>query len=64
MNYTLLDSTKRLFVSRHFLVFIASIIGLFFNKLTGDQFSLLMLYVLGTSTIEKYKDVIKIGGNK
>ena len=51
----------RLFLSRHFLIFCAGVLFMYLRLLTGDQFCLLMLYVLGTGTIDKYKDNIHIG---
>lgn len=55
------ETLKRLFLSRHFLVFIASILLIVFNKIDPNTFFWLMVLVMGTNTLEKMKDNIKIG---
>jgi hypothetical protein len=61
-TFNLNDCFKRLFFSRHFLIYAAGLFALFFNKINGNEFCLLMLYVLGTSSIDKFKDNFKFGG--
>lgn len=53
---------SRIFISRHFLVFIVSVIMLIFDKINGDEFVWLMTAFLGSNLLTKVKDNFKFGG--
>jgi len=53
---------SRIFISRHFLVFLAATILIFFDKINGDQFVWLMMAFLGSNLLTKVKDNFKFGG--
>jgi len=57
----LLTELRRLFFSRHSLLFYASTIFLIFGKINGDQFVWLMGLFVGSNSLDKLKDNIKIG---
>jgi hypothetical protein len=48
----------RLFISRRFLVFATSTVLLFLNKITADIYLWITGLVLGSSSLDKFKDVI------
>ena len=68
-RYTIKDRLNRLFLSRHFLIFILvffPIIWLLINKYIGEEtFKFILIGLiwatLGTNSIDKFKDNIKIG---
>ena len=60
----ILIEIRRLFFSRHSLLFYASTIFLILGKINGDQFVWLMGLFIGANSLDKLKDNIKIGNGK
>lgn len=59
-----LTELRRLFFSRHSLLFYASITFVLLGKINGDQFVWLMGLFVGSNSLDKLKDNIKIGKGK